>query len=478
MSLDNDDLIYLSANEAIDRFKSGTMSPVEFMEAIINRADQIDTTVNPFADKYFDEAMESAKIAEARYRHGSARALEGIPLLVKDDAAIQGKRNTVGSLINAESIADYSTTVMNRLIHAGANIFARSTCPEFCWLFTCHSRLWGVTRNPWRLDITPGGSSGGSAAALAAGATTIATGSDSTGSIRQPAAQCGVVGYKPPYGRNPADVYSSFDPYSAVGPMTRTIADAILMQNIMSGPDLQDHNSLPEKLLIPDQNGDVKGLKIAYSVDLGFYEVTDDVKNETLATLDTLGKSGANIEEVKIDWASDAIRLANLSQEFIFAGDLAHALDQYPELVSDYVPQLAETAFAVTANDYRDGLRIAAEVWQMRLAPLFEQYDALITPAVASPEVPAENWQKDVVTINGKARTDTDTAMTVLFNMFNRCPVLSVPAGMTSAGLPVGIQIVGRPCDDVTTFLIGQAIELHRPWIQRKPSILSIPQEE
>jgi Asp-tRNA(Asn)/Glu-tRNA(Gln) amidotransferase A subunit family amidase len=356
-----------------------------------------------------------------------------------------------------------------RLMRAGANFFVRSTCPEFCWLFACHSRLWGVTRNPWRLDISPGGSSGGSAAALAAGATTIAIGSDSTGSIRQPAAQCGVVGYKSPYGRNPLDQHSSFDPYVNVGPMTRSVADAALMQNIMSGPHPLDHNSLRNRISIPANLDGVKGLKIAYSMDQGHYEVVDDVRRETLATLDVLRQAGAEITEVNFDWASEAIRLAHMNQEFVFAGMLQDAIKNHADKLSDYVPQLYQTASSVSADDYRRCLQVAGQVWNDHLGPLFKKYDALITPGVSCPEVPAESWQKDILVVNGKEIIDTDTAMTVLFNMFNRCPVLSVPAGMTDRGLPVGIQVVGRPYDDVMTFRIGQAIENHRPWAHRRP---------
>ena len=469
--LDKDNLHYLCASEAITCFKSGEVSPVELLDAVIKRAEQINDSINPFADKYYDEAYSRAKSAQARYRKGSARRLEGIPLLVKDDASIKGKRATVGSLLNVDSIEQHTDPTVNRLIRSGANVFARSTCPEFCWLFTCHSRLWGVTRNPWRLDITPGGSSGGSAAAMAAGAATLATGSDSTGSIRQPAAQCGIVAFKSPFGRNALDQDSSFNPYVSVGPMTRTIADAALMQNIMSGPDVLDHNSLPNKLTIPADLGHVRGMKIAYSMDLGHYEVIDDVRRETLATLRALEDAGACVTEIKIDWASEAIKHANRAQEFIFAGSLKHAIDHHADKLSDYVPQLYATASAVSAQDYRQSLKVAGEVWYKHLGPMFKAYDALITPTVSYPEVPAENWQKDTILINGKELTDTDTAMTVLFNMYNRCPVLSVPAGMTDSGLPVGIQVVGRPYDDVTTFQIGRAIERNRPWSQRRPAL-------
>ncbi|MCZ6487162.1 MAG: amidase [Gammaproteobacteria bacterium] len=469
MSLDTDELHFLSAIDALEHFRSGKLSPVELLEAIIQRANQIDETVNPFADKYFEEAKDRAKEAEARYLKGNARQLEGIPLLVKDSLPIKGIRATVGSLINADKIDQHTDPAIERLMRSGANFFARATCPEFCWLFTCHSRMWGITRNPWRLDITPGGSSGGSAAAVAAGATTIATGSDSTGSIRQPAAQCGVVGYKSPYGRNPLDRYSSFDPYVSVGPITRSVADSALMQNIMSGQHPHDHNSLRQKIVIPDDLGDVRTMKIACSMDLGHYLVVDDVRRETLAVLAALRDAGAQVTEIKIDWASRAIELAHANQEFIFSGLLQDAVSNHGDKMSDYIPQLYDTASAVTADDYRRSLEVASNVWIDHLGPLFKKYDALITPGVSCPEVPAENWQKDIIVVNDREITDTDTAMTVLFNMFNRCPVLSVPAGMTDRELPVGIQIVGRPYDDVTTFQIGQAIEDRRPWSSRRP---------
>jgi Asp-tRNA(Asn)/Glu-tRNA(Gln) amidotransferase A subunit family amidase len=470
MATKTDDLHYLSATQALSHFNSGELSPVELLDAVLTRAEDIAETVNPFADRYFDEARQRAQEAEANYRSGNARPLEGLPLLVKDSSAIKGTRATVGSLMNAERIDDHTDPTVERLMAAGGNFFARATCPEFCWLFACHSRMWGVTRNPWRLDITPGGSSGGSAAAVAAGATTIATGSDSTGSIRQPAAQCGVVGYKSPYGRNPLDASSSFDPYVNVGPITRTVADAALMQNVMSGPHPLDHNSLRDKIRLPQDLGDVRGLKIAYSMDQGRYLVVDDVRRETRLTLDALREAGAEVTEIEMDWASEAIRLANLHEEFIFAGMLEDAVKNHADKMSDYVPQLYETASAATADDFRRGLAVAGQVWRDHLGPLFENYDALITPGVSSPEVPAENWQKDLLTVNGQEITDTDTAMTVLFNMFNRCPVLSVPAGMTDRGLPVGVQIVGRPYDDVMTFRIGSAIEKHRPWAHRRPA--------
>jgi Asp-tRNA(Asn)/Glu-tRNA(Gln) amidotransferase A subunit family amidase len=463
------ELNYLPANTALQRFRARELSPVELLDAVLRRAETIAASVNPFADRYFEEARKRARQAESRYLKGRARRLEGLPLLVKDSSPIRGKRATIGSLIHAEHVDNHTDPAVERLMRAGANLFARSTCPEFCWLFTCHSRLWGVTRNPWRLDVTPGGSSGGSAAALAAGAATIATGSDSAGSIRQPAAQCGVVGYKPPYGRNPMDQYSSFDPYVVVGPMARTVNDVALMQNVMSGPHALDHNSLRNRVTIRADGADLRGLRIACSMDLGHYEVIDDVRRETSAVLDALRDAGAQVEEIDVDWASEAIRLAHLNEEFVFASMLEDAVRNHGDKVSDYVPQLLETAATASAEDYRRSLAVAGAVWNDHFGPLFRRYDAFVTPTVSCPEVPAESWQQDLLVVNGREVTDTDTAMTALFNMFNRCPVLGVPAGMTDNGLPTGVQIVGRPYDDAMVFRVGRAIEMARPWAQRRP---------
>ena len=210
-----DELHYLSASAAIARFRARELSPVELMQAVIERAEQVEPRINAFTDTHFERALEQARRAEARYAKpaGRPRSLEGIPVAVKDEAAIAGQRTTSGSLILRDHVDTETSPVVERLLRAGAIVHARSTAPEFsCATFT-HSRLWGVTRNPWHLDYTPGGSSGGSAAALAAGTATLATGSDIAGSIRIPASCCGVVGFKPPYGRVPEEPPYGFDFY-------------------------------------------------------------------------------------------------------------------------------------------------------------------------------------------------------------------------------------------------------------------------
>ncbi|MEC9329987.1 MAG: amidase, partial [Pseudomonadota bacterium] len=276
------ELCYLSATEVLRRFQSKTLSPVELLEAVIGRAEEIEPTVNALTYRYFDEAMERARKAEAKYATGKRTgALEGLPIGIKDESFIKGKPTSNGSLINKNFIADTTSVNNQRIIRAGGLVHARTATPEFSCAGYTHSRLWGVTRNPWNSEFTPGGSSGGSAASLAAGTSSIATGSDIAGSIRIPAATCGLVGYKPPYGRNSDDSPFNLDFYCQTGPLARTVSDAILLQNVMCGPHPKDISTLRPKLKLPHQYGSIRNWKIAFSMDLGFFEVDLEVQKNT-----------------------------------------------------------------------------------------------------------------------------------------------------------------------------------------------------
>ncbi|MEQ9490420.1 MAG: amidase [Alphaproteobacteria bacterium] len=460
------DLIFMSAMEAGKRFRDRSLSPVELLDALIARYDAIAETVNPFADRYFELAKRQAREAEAVFAgtEGHARSLEGIPLAVKDMSNIAGQRTTDGSIVYADAVPAETDTDIQRLLDAGAIVFARTTCPEFGWLYTTQSRMWGVTHNPWRHGVSPGGSSGGSAAALAAGAATLATGSDLTGSIRQPASQCGIVAYQAPYGRIPMVGAGSFQTYCHLGPMARTVTDCAVMANLMSGYDARDHNSLVDTISLPTGNYNAAGMKIAVSMDLGVYEVSEDVARETRASVEALRAAGAVIEDVDIDWAAEVVRLSHGSQEFLFAGYLNDVVAEHGDLVSDYVRELLETADSFTAADYRRSVELAGEVWRDHLGPLFRDYDALITPTTTCPDIPANGWQKNTIEVNGRRVTDTETSMTAIWNMFGRCPVIAVPSGIADSGVPTGIQVVGRPYDEPTVFRIAGALEKQKPW--------------
>ena len=305
----SDELFYLTATELVQRFRSGDLSPVEAMEATIRRAEAVEDQVNALSHTFFDEAMDLAREAETRYRSGeNIRPLEGLAIGIKDEAYVEGKPCTSGSLTQKDFIATHTSPGNQRILDAGGIMHARTTTPEFSCSGVTQSKLWGVTRNPWNPAYTSGGSSGGASASLASGTSMIATGSDIGGSIRIPASAGGVVGFKPPYGRNPEEPPFNLDFYCHTGPLARCVSDARMLQNVMAGPHPGDIASLKPKLVLPEQYDDIRGWKIAFSMDLGFYEVEEEVQKNTLAALDVFRDLGASVEEVDIGWTEDILQ--------------------------------------------------------------------------------------------------------------------------------------------------------------------------
>ncbi len=459
------DLCYLSGTEALARFRERSLSPVELLDALIARAEAVEPTVNALAYCHFDEARAAAKKAEARYMKtdGRLRRLEGLPLAVKEDTAIKGKRQTVGSLIFENRIAEITDPMVERLVKAGAVIHAQTTCPEFVWPWTCTSRLHGTTCNPWNPEITSGASSGGSAAAVAAGTTTLATGSDSAGSIRMPAGMCGVVGYKPPYGRNPQSPELSLDAFMHHGPMTRTLADAALMQDITSGYHPLDHATIRQRVKLSGNAGDVKGLKIAYSVDMDAHEVSDDVRANTLATVEMLRDAGASVEEVATPWAAEIFAKAFFWGNLIYANEFADAVERFPHLVCDYTVGITARNVATTPAMFHDLMTAAGKAWT-EFGPLLERVDAFLAPTVATTEFPAEAPDDEpCLSVNGKPQTTNDVIMTWYFDVFSRCPALAVPSGFAANGVPTGVELVARTYDDATVFRVAAELERQMP---------------
>lgn len=460
----DDELCYLPATAALRLFKSRMLSPVELLDAIIKRTTRLNPIINCFADQYFDEARSNAKNTEALYAAGhEAGVLAGIPLAVKDAQRVKNKRTTHGSLIFMDvKPDDHSDPMIERLEKAGANIFARTTTPEFCLTGACHSRAWGVTHNPWNTDFGPGGSSGGSGAALAAGLATLATGTDIGGSIRIPASACGVVGFKPPHGRNPDGPPANFDRFNHCGPMTRTVADAALMQNITSGPHARDHDSLRTLIKLPTDVTPIKGMKIAYSIDFGYVNVDPEVRKNTLAAIEVFKAAGAIVEAVDLGWTEAVdhdcmhwFSAMNFGRQTIWhQKDKAHLMTGYA----------LKTAGAIKRNSTMDDIHKPwARTHQMyqTLGPILEKYEVLICPTLNSPAVKADHdpWDQ-LFTVNGKkADPEYGWVMTHQFNMLHNLPVLALPSGRTANHLPTGIQIVGRSFDDETVFRAGLAYE-------------------
>ncbi|MCB2142754.1 MAG: amidase [Rhodobacteraceae bacterium] len=457
----DDELCYMPATEALARFRDKSLSPVELMAAVIARAEQTEPKLNAITYRHFDEAMDGARKAEARYaKGGRTRALEGLPVAIKDESYIKGKPTSNGSLILKDHVADHTSPVNERILRAGAIVHARTATPEFSCAGYCWSRLWGVTRNPWNTDFTPGGSSGGSGAVLAAGSTTLATGSDIGGSIRIPASLTGTVGYKPPYGRNPEEPPFNLDFYCHNGPMARTVRDTILMQNVMAGPHPRDISTIRPRLRLPSEMKPIKGWKIAYSMDLGLFEVDSEVQANTLAALDVFRSLGATVEEVDLGWPADALEAGLTYLRHIFGAYLGQLLADHADEMTDYARAFAETGMQSRAVDFVHSLEVAGQMYAT-LGPLLERYDLLICPTAAVPSVPAEfNQHTGSVKINGKeVNPMLGWVMTTPFNTLSRCPVLSVPSGHASNGVPTGIQLVGRTYSDADVFRAGLAYE-------------------
>jgi Asp-tRNA(Asn)/Glu-tRNA(Gln) amidotransferase A subunit family amidase len=462
-------LHYLSATEALAAFRARALSPVELLDAVIARAEAVEPTVNALCHTYYDEAREQARAAEARYagRGREPRALEGLPVSIKAEEAIEGQPWTQGSLIHRDLVAPHTSEFARRHLDAGAIVHARTTHPEFsCAAFT-HSRLWGITRNPFNPELAVGGSSGGSAASLASGTSTLASGSDIGGSIRVPAAACGVVGFKPPYGRVPVDPPFNLDTFCHAGPLARTVADCALYENVVAGVDPGDITTLREPVLLPTTFAGIDDLRVAVSIDLGGWPIDDDVRANTVAVAAALRTAGATVDEVDLVLPRDEVmRATAIHFHHGFAATIKADLAARPELVCDYVHGCV--AFC---EQYSEGLGAAAglEIEARLYRPvgaLLETYDALIIPTSCAASLTAgESYMSAPLTEGGAAVADhLRNFLTPVFNIMSRCPVLAVPSGFGTRGGPTGVQIAGRTYDDETVFRVGAALEAVAPW--------------
>ena len=464
------DLCYLSAADALRMFRSRELAPVELAEAVIARGQAVEPTLNAFAETFYEEALAQALAAGERYAGTGATAgpLEGLLVAVKEEAPIAGQRNTLGSLPLRDAVADQTAVFVQRIIDAGGIVHARTTTPEFSCAPVTWTKLWGVTRNPWHTAYSPGGSSGGSGASLAAGSATLATGSDIGGSIRIPASFCGVVGFKPPYGRVPEVEVFNLDHYCHEGPMARTVADCALLENVIAGPHPSDVASLRPKLEIPGELEPVHGMRIALCTDLGCYQVDTDVAANTRAAADRLREAGAAVTEVNLPWQLDMIeQAARIHFGMIFGPSIRELHEQHgPELTS-YARHFAAEAAAVAKDEFLTGLELESRIYAP-LGALLEDFDALICPTFAIPALPAEYDVTDEILVNGQPCANwMDVMMTLPFNIASRCPVLSVPSGLSRDGVPTGLSIVARTYDDVTAFRVAAAHEERFPWLDQ-----------
>lgn len=475
------DLAHLDAVSALRAFRSLELSPVELLDAVVTQAERVNgdrsTGVNAFTETFADEARVVAEEAAAAYlraaRDGAPTApLLGIPVATKEKHYLAGRRIEQGLATHTGRISGFDHPVVERILRAGGIIHARTTSPEFSCATVTHSPMWGVTRNPWNPQATPGGSSGGAGAALAAGMTTLATASDIAGSTRVPAAFTGTVGYKAPYGRIPGMPPLSADWYRGDGPMGRTVADTALLAAVMSGRHPVDHASwgrhgvaveLPE-----DPAGAVRGVRVGLSVRLGDFPVQAEVEAAALDAAARLEQAGATVVPVRLPWTSSRVMRTVFAH---FGQILGPAMERECGDVGTLAPYaqrfIADARRAAERDGLVESLAMDAAL-QRELATAMEDVDVLLCPTNAVTALAAEGDYLAGIDVDGRRLGHYwEAHLTSPFNVANRCPVLAVPSGIAGNGVPIGVQVVGHPLDEAAVFRVGAAVEAlmpHAPW--------------
>ena len=468
----SDELCWMPASSLAAAIKKKRLSPVEVMRAVLARIERLNPALNAFVTLTADRAMKDARAAERALMKRGARLgpLHGVPFSTKDLVLTKGIRTTFGTRLYADNVPTEDAPMVERLLGAGAIQLGKTNTPMMGWIGATHNLLFGITRNPWNLDRTPGGSSGGASAAVAAGMGPLAVGTDGGGSIRIPASCAGIFGLKPTFGLIPVYPFSAAWSLSHIGPMTRTVTDAALMMNACVGPDARDQSSLPAPRVdyVKALKGSLKGLRVAWSANLGFARVVDpEVKAACEKAARRFREVGCRVEEVKPGWPSPKD-----AWEGIFCGGIAARLAPYlAERRADIDAGLA----AIIDGTLTWGPTRYVQAWFDRLAwnehprRLFEKYDLLLTPTIACP--PFKVGLDHPTEIAGTpAETYDWIPFTFPFNMTGH-PGASVPCGFTSDKLPIGLQIVGRRFVDATVLRASAAFEKLQPWAQHRPPV-------
>ena len=465
-------LDYATAVDLSAAIRDKSLSPVELMDYVLDRAERLQPTVNAFLTLDDERARQTAKEAEAAIMRGAELGvLHGLPVSIKDLEPTQGLRTTYGSKFFENFVPDFDGGVASRVRRFGGIIFGKTNTPHFGHKDMCDNLLGPPTRNPWNLERTPGASSGGAAAATAAGIGPLAHGSDGAGSIRIPAALCGVFGFKPslglvPYWPNP-DFWAA---RSHNGPITRTVRDAALMLNAIAGPDPRDAVSLDSAVtdwLKVCSDPDLHGLKVAWSPDFGYAAVDPEVRKITSEAVKAFTELGCEVEEVNPGW-QDPAEWAGLIWDWTVATRNSDHAREHPEWIEPSLQAQIDHGTNVTALEIGKA-QLARTAFYEQARTFIDGYDLLLTP-----QMPCVAWScaTPVAEIDGRPmRTLLDhLPFTFPFNMTG-WPAASVPCGFNSEGLPVALQIVTARHKDAECLRAAAAFEQARPWAHAHPPI-------
>lgn len=463
-------LAYLSAVELAELIRTKKVSPVEVVKDLFARIERHNPAFNAYVTLHEGEALCTAARLEQAVMDGKPLSpLHGVPYHVKDNLWVRASRTTFGSKLQETNITTEDCPTVQRLRDAGLVLIGRTNTPEQGWKGVTDNRVFGITRNPWNTKLTPGGSSGGAAAAVAAGLGPIGIGTDGGGSLRIPASFCGVVGFKASFGRVPNWPGSGGAMLRHVGPITRTVADIAAVLDLIAGPDPRDLLSLPasgfrwtERL-----NDGIRGKRIAFSPNFGYANVDPEVAAICQQAAKKFAETGAIVEEVSLDW-----RDPYDAWSVFFFGTAAAALESKLESQGDQLDpglkRVVEKGMKLRGVDFGKALAARHEFWE-RVRKTYEKYDLVICPTLPVP--PFAVGQDDADPLEGEFLGPLQwTQFTYPFNLTGQ-PAASVPAGWTKAGLPVGLQIIGGLHADLIVLQAARAWEQVAPWHEKRPAL-------
>ena len=460
------DICFTPAIELAAMIHGGEVSSLEVVRAVLDRIERLNPQINAYCTVVAERALVEARAADAALADGAETGpLHGVPVSIKDLVATKGIRTTQGSPLLKNWVPDFDAPLVERLRSAGAVILGKTNTPEFGHLAVTRNSIFGATANPWNLDRTPGGSSGGAVAAVASGLGPLAEGSDGGGSIRIPASFTGVYGLKPSLGRVPLyPMDQGMEMLGVSGPITRTVADAALMLDVMAGPDDRDINSLPAPpgpFLEAASADGVEKLRIAYSPALGHAEVESEIAAIVERATRVFADLGCVVEETEFaieSPADDYLLLSSAAYAAIRQDDLEEVRDRIDPGYMDLVDEVWEA----TAADYVRASQLRRELCQ-QFGELMEDYDLLLTPTMPVPARPIDDPGL-------RSQNLGWNPFCPAFNMTGQ-PAASLPCGFTRDGLPVGLQLVGRHRDEATVLRASAAFEELRPWSDERPPV-------
>lgn len=452
-----------TATELVNLYRTRQASPVEATQAVLARIAQLNPILNAYCLVDADRALAAAQAAEARWQKGTPLdILDGIPVSIKDLILTRGWPTLRGSrTVDPKQNWDTDAPVTARLREAGAVLLGKTTTPEFGIKGTTDNTLTGITYNPWNTKMTPGGSSGGAAASVAAGMGPLAVGTDGAGSVRIPSSFCGIPGMKPSFGRVPAYPLSPFGTVAHLGPHARSVEDLALLLTVMSRPDARDWTSLPydpRDYRVGLHDG-VRGLRIAFSPDLGYVKNVDpEIAGAVRRAADSFATMGAQVDEVSPGFADPE----EITTKLWFIGSYSLLANMTPEQAALTDPALhwqAAEGSKVSVLELQKLTLRRGEIGSL-MRQFHQKYDLLLTPGVAVPAFEAKSSDQWPLDLDSFLRW---TPFSYPFNLTQQ-PAAVVPCGLTRSGLPMSLQIVGPMHGDALVLRAARAYESTREW--------------